>query len=145
MSYDEYDPNQRSLDDAKPNQKRTDESDNKAVKRGNKFDEYTVVESIDPEYYDGEIWKPENPDVEKILIGKYIDCMENVGQYNRKMYVIDGDRLDGVYDKVYGCTSLNRQMEKVEPDSVISIEYCGMKTGKMNQYKDFKVRKLYKP
>ena len=139
MRYEDI-PNQRRLDDAIDD---TIGYDDTPVERGNKFEEYTIREPVGTEYYDGEIWHPNA--VGNKLKGRYIDCLEHMGRYDKKMYVIDGDRMDGLYDKVFGCSRLDQLMDDVEPSSVIEIEYKGMKEGKNGKYHDYKIDLLWKP
>jgi len=112
---------------------------NQTVLRGNKFNEYNVKEPVDQEYYSGEIW---NPEPNSILIGRYIDSLSNVGKFDQTMYIIDGDRLDGMYDKIFGCTSLDRQMKEIVPNEVIEIKYIGKNHEK--GYHEYQVSRLRK-
>lgn len=112
---------------------------NQSVLRGNKFNEYTMKEPIDQEYYDGEIW---NPKPNETLVGRYIDVLSDVGKYNQRMYIIDTDRLDKKYDKLFGCTSLDRQMKEIEPSTVIEIRYVGKNQEK--GYHEYQISRLRK-
>ena len=112
---------------------------NQGILRGNKFKEYTIKEPVDKPYYDGDIW---NPIAGEILIGEYIDCQENAGKYNQKLYIIDTDRIDGRCDKIFGCATLDRQMSKIEKGTVIEIHYIG-KNIEQN-YHEYKISKLSK-
>lgn len=113
---------------------------NQSVLRGSKYNEYTVKDPVDQSYYDGEIW---NPKPNETLVGMYVDCLSDVGRFNQRMYIIDSDRLDGMYDKIFGCTSLDRQMKEIEPSSVIEILYIGKNQEK--NYHEYKVSRLRKP
>lgn len=116
---------------------------NQNILRGNKFEEYTIEDPVDSEFYSGEIWNPSENDNK--LTGKFIDVLEDVGRYQQKMYILDTDRLDGKYDKVFGYTSLDRQMKEITIGTVIKIEYLGKKTGKnQNIYNEYKVSRLRK-
>lgn len=112
---------------------------NQTVLRGNKFNEYTIKEPIDQEYYDGEIW---NPVPNESLVGIYVDCLSDVGKFNQRMYIIDGDRLDEKYDKIFGCTSLDRQMKEIEKGTIIEIKYIGKNQEK--GYHEYKISRLRK-
>ena len=112
---------------------------NQTTLRGSKYAEYTNKEPVDRKYYDGEIW---NPSVNGKIVGKYIDCLENVGRYKQKMYIIDSDRLDNKFDKIFGCTSLDRQMKKIEKSTVIEIEYLGKNDAK--NYHEYRISRLRK-
>jgi len=125
--------------DDKKNENRQSKPDNQKVLRGNKFDEYTVKEPVDQEYYSGEIW---NPIPNERLIGRYIDSLSNVGKFNQTMYIIDGNRLDGMYDKIFGCTSLDRQMKEIAANEVIEIKYIGKNHEK--GYHEYQVSRLRK-
>lgn len=114
---------------------------NQTVLRGSKFKDYTVKESIDRPYYDGEIW---NPNPNESLVGMYVDCLENTGKYNQSMYIIDTDRLDGKYDKIFGSTTLDRQMKKVNKSEIIEVTYLGKTEGYINSYHEYKVTRLRK-
>lgn len=115
---------------------------NNAVLRGNKFNEYILKEPIDATFYDGEIW---NPSINESIVGEYIAVLTDVGRYNQNMYIIDTDRLDGKYDKLFGYASLDRQMKEIKPHTIIEIKYTGyiQKQG-TNGYHEYKVSKLRK-
>lgn len=112
---------------------------NQTVLRGTKFNEYTIKEPVDQEFYDGEIW---NPKPNESLVGIYVDALSDVGKYNQIMYVIDGDRLDGMYDKIFGCTSLDRQMAEIDKGTVIEIKYIGKNQEK--NYHEYRISRLRK-
>lgn len=112
---------------------------NQAVLRGNKYNDYTIKEPIDQEYYDGEVW---NPEPNETLIGMYVDAISNVGQYKQMMYIIDSDRVDGLFDKIFGCTSLDRQMKEIEPNTVVEIKYLGKNQEK--NYHEYRISRLRK-
>lgn len=113
---------------------------NQTILRGNKYNEYTVKEPVNKPYYDGDIW---NPLAGEILRGKYIDCLENAGQFKQNLYIIDSDRLDGRYDKVFGYTALDRQMSNIEKGTDIEIAYHGKNIEK--NYHEYEVSRIYKP
>lgn len=121
------------------NQAVSDAPVNQAVLRGTKFAEYTVKEPVDQEFYDGEIW---NPKPNESLVGIYVDALTDVGKYNQIMYVIDGDRLDGMYDKIFGCKSLDRQMAEIDKGTVIEIKYIGKNQEK--NYHEYRISRLRK-
>lgn len=110
------------------------------INRGNKYTNYSKKIPIDKPKYDGDIFEkiPHNK-----VIGKFVDVLENVGRYNQNMYIIDSDRTDGLFDKVFGYTSLDRQMKEVNIDDIIEIEYIGLKKNGIKEYHEFKVSKLY--
>jgi len=112
---------------------------NQQILRGDKFKEYTMKQPVDTPYYDGDIWSPR---VGETIIGEYITCLDSMGRYNQKLYVIDTDRLDERYDKIFGCATLDRQMSKIDPNTVIEIMYLG-KNNERN-YHEYKVSKLSK-
>ena len=112
---------------------------NQQILRGDKFKEYTMKQPVDTPYYDGDIW---NPNIGEKIIGEYITCLNSMGKYNQKLYVIDTDRLDERYDKIFGCATLDRQMSKIHPNTVIEIRYLG-KNNERN-YHEYKVSKLSK-
>lgn len=115
------------------------ESINQTVLRGNKFNEYIIKEPVDREYYDGEIW---NPVPNESLVGSYVDCISGVGKFNQNMYVIDSDRIDGKFDKIFGCTSLDRQMKEIGKGSIIEINYVGKNQEK--GYHEYQISRLRK-
>ena len=121
------------------NQAVADAPVNQAVLRGTKFAEYTVKDPVDQEFYDGEIW---NPKPNESLVGIYVDALTDVGKYNQIMYVIDGDRLDGMYDKIFGCKSLDRQMAEIDKGTVIEIKYIGKNQEK--NYHEYRISRLRK-
>lgn len=121
------------------NQAVADAPVNQAVLRGTKFAEYTVKEPVDQEFYDGEIW---NPKPNESLVGIYVDALTDVGKYNQIMYVIDGDRLDGMYDKIFGCKSPDRQMAEIDKGTVIEIKYIGKNQEK--NYHEYRISRLRK-
>lgn len=118
----------------------TQRENNQTVLRGDKYNEYTIKEPVNKPYYDGDIW---NPITGETLKGKYIDYLENAGKFNKKLYVIESDRLDGKYDKIFGCASLDNQMEKIEKGTDIEIAYHGKNQEK--NYHDYEVSRIYKP
>ena len=75
----------------------------------------------------------------------YVDKFDEVGKYKKPMYIIDSDRLDGNYDKVFGCKALSRQMEEIEIGTIIEIKYYGKIDGKENTYHKYQVNRLQKP
>ena len=85
------------------------------VIRGTKYTNYVRKIPIDKPKYDGDIFEkiPHNK-----VIGKYIDVLENVGRYNQNMYIIDSDRTDGLFDKIFGYASLDRQMKEVNSQKI---------------------------
>lgn len=109
------------------------------IKRGNKYSTYTERTSIDKEYYEGDIWNAKEGEK---LIGKYIDVLHDVGKYKQNMYIIDTDRIDKKYDKIFGCTTLDRQMKEVHINDILEIKYEGQKGNK--NYHEFKVSILKK-
>lgn len=110
------------------------------VIRGTKYTNYVRKIPIDKPKYDGDIFEkiPHNK-----VIGKYIDVLENVGRYNQNMYIIDSDRTDGLFDKIFGYASLDRQMKEVNIGDIIEIEYIGLNNRNLKEYHEFKVSKVY--
>ena len=116
-----------------------DKDENNDVKRGNKYDKYTNKIPVDKGRYSGEIFEKR---IGNKVKGKLIDVLDNVGRYGYKLYIIDGDRLDGKHDKIFGCKSLDRQMKNILIGDIIEVEYLGKKVTQFKQYHEFEVSKF---
>ncbi len=110
------------------------------VLRGDKYLNFIKKVPIDKDRYVGDIFKKV---VGNKVIGKYVDVLEDVGRYQQKMYIIDSDRLDEKYDKIFGCKSLDRQMSEILIGDIIEIEYLGKKVTSQKEYHEYKVSRLY--
>ena len=79
------------------------------------------------------------------LVGEYVGFEDNIGAYNSKLYhfrLEDGEMVD-----VWGCTTLDKRMMKIQVGVLVRIRYLGevpTQPGK-NPYKDFDVSSQPKP
>lgn len=111
---------------------------NNQVLRGNKYGNYIRKEPVDSISYNGDIFEKVSGNK---VIGEYVDKVENVGKYGYDMYIIDSDRLDKKYDKIFSCKSLDRQMKEVSIGDIIEVEY--VEYNEKKNYHVYKVSKVY--
>lgn len=116
------------------------ENTSKNVLRGDKYSNFVKKVPIDKERYNGDIFEKI---VGNTVIGKYVDVLEDVGRYQQNLYIIDSDRLDEKFDKLFGCKSLDRQMSEVNIGDIIEIEYLGKKITNQKEYHEYKVSRVY--
>ena len=107
------------------------ENTSRNVLRGDKYSNFVKKVPIDKERYNGDIFEKI---VGNTVIGKYVDVLEDVGRYQQNLYIIDSDRLDEKFDKLFGCKSLDRQMSEVNIGDIIEIEYLGKKITNQKEY-----------
>lgn len=96
---------------------------------------YKEVKDDNPNEDDNSIiWDPQAEG--EFIEGTYVDVEEEVGAYNSNLYSFeDGDKTI----KVWGSKVLDGLMKKVSIGNKIMIKYMGIKKGKKQRYKDYKV------
>lgn len=100
--------------------------------------EYKKI-AVDELYYNENIF-------EKItgnkVTGKYIDVKEDVGKYHQNLYFIESLDSDKKITKLFGYSSLDRQMKLVNIGEIVEVEYIRYNSNK--NYHEYKVSKLIK-
>lgn len=76
------------------------------------------------------------------VTGKYIDIKEDVGKYHQNLYFIESLDADKKITKLFGYSSLDRQMKLLKLDDIIEVEYIRYNSTK--NYHEYKVSKYIK-
>ena len=109
------------------------------VERGNKYKDYTLKQSVRKQY-SGDLMELV---AGNSLVGEFVDI---VPVDHGRLYIFDTDRKDGNFDKIFGCKTLDQQMDQIQIGTVVEISYNGEKKSIKNnrKYHDFSVYRLNK-